>query len=54
MKELRRVRRAQELSQGELAKRAGISEASVYGIEKGNHSPRLATLEALAEAFQKY
>jgi transcriptional regulator with XRE-family HTH domain len=40
------------LSQGDLARRAGIAHASLSRIENGNRSPNMSTLDALAQALQ--
>jgi len=48
---IRRLREAMGLSQDELAKRAGIGRVTLSRIENGEQSPRLSTLEALAQAL---
>ena len=48
---IKRLRKEQRLSQAELAQRAGISRVSLARIETGIHSPRLKTLNALADAL---
>ena len=47
---VRTFRTAQLLTQRELAQRAGISRATLNGLERGGRV-RLATVEALAEAL---
>lgn len=49
--ELRRLRRAAELTQRELADRAGVSESVVFGAETGRHVPHYGNMEKLAEAL---
>lgn len=39
------------LSQGELAKRAGISRSAVFRYEAGERTPNLDTVRAIAEAL---
>ncbi len=39
------------LTQTEVARRAGMSQAALAQIESGEHRPRKATLEKLAEAL---
>lgn len=48
---VRRLRQAQGLTSGELAKSAGISAAMLSRLEKGDVSPSLETLGALAAAL---
>ena len=47
---LRYVRRKASLSQRELAKRAGTTQATISRIEEGLISPRFETLERLLDA----
>jgi len=49
--QLRKIRRLRDLTQEELAKRSGVSLASIHKAETGASSPRLDTLEALAGAL---
>ena len=51
MTEMRRIRREQELSQKELAERAGVVPSVVYSAEAGRHMPRYENLEKLAHAL---
>lgn len=44
-------RRANHLTQRELAVRAGISMSAVQSVERGRHAPTTETLEALAAAL---
>jgi len=48
---VRRLRQAQGLNSGELARSAGISAAMLSRLESGDVSPSLETLSALAEAL---
>ena len=48
---VRRLRQAQGLTSGELARSAGISAAMLSRLESGNVSPSLETLAALAAAL---
>lgn len=44
-------RKSKKLSRKALAKRAGISEATLWYIEKGRTSPKLDTVYAIADAL---
>lgn len=48
---VRRLRQAQGLASGELARSAGISAAMLSRLESGDVSPSLETLSALAEVL---
>ena len=48
---VRRLRQAQGLNSGELARSAGISAAMLSRLESGDVSPSLEALSALAEAL---
>ena len=48
---IKRLRTAQGLTQVQLAKRAGISSASVSNIETARYTPVMYTVCALAEYF---
>jgi len=48
--EVVRARKAAKLTQRELADRAGVNQAMVSRLEKGERLPRLETLLAVAEA----
>jgi len=48
---VRRFRRAANISQAVLAERAGLSLAYVSMMERGHANPRLETLAALADAL---
>ena len=48
---VRRLRQAQGLTSGDLARSAGISAAMLSRLETGDVSPSLETLAALADAL---
>lgn len=45
------LRNQKKISQAELAKRSGVSQAGISYIEKGQRSPSAATIELLANAL---
>ncbi len=49
---LREVRLAKLLTQEEVARRAGLSEATVNRIETGTHEARISTVRKLAVALE--
>ena len=49
--ELRRLRRAADLTQRDLADMSGVSEYAVNSAETGRHMPHYANLEKLAGAL---
>src|SRR5512132_1902545 len=49
--ELRRLRRRSALSQETLAARAGLSPEAVSLLERGRRSPRMTTMQLLAEGL---
>jgi transcriptional regulator with XRE-family HTH domain len=51
MTELRRIRRAQDLTQEELAKKAGVSLRVVNDAERGEFMPRAQNLIKIANAL---
>jgi transcriptional regulator with XRE-family HTH domain len=51
MSELRRLRRDRNLSQRELAEKAGVSKFTVYSAEGGRHVPHYENLVKLANAL---
>jgi transcriptional regulator with XRE-family HTH domain len=51
MEELRRIRRAKEISQKDLAERAGLSRWVVVSAENGQHTPHYENLVKLADAL---
>jgi transcriptional regulator with XRE-family HTH domain len=48
---IRRVRLARDLSQTDLAERAGLGEATIRRAEVGRGTPSTQTLQAIAEAL---
>jgi transcriptional regulator with XRE-family HTH domain len=46
-----RIRRAQGLSQEELAARSGFSQQYLSGLERGQRNPTVVTLYELAQAL---
>ena len=48
---IRERREAAGLTQAELSSRAGVGRVTLTRIEKGEHSPRTATLTAIARAL---
>lgn len=49
---VRRIRRAQEMSQEELAHRAGLHRTYVSGLERGgNRNPTIRVADAIAKAL---
>ncbi|NKC11720.1 MAG: helix-turn-helix domain-containing protein [Gammaproteobacteria bacterium] len=49
---LREVRELRDLSQGELARRAGLPPSAVSHFESGSRKPSFANLRRLAEELQ--
>jgi transcriptional regulator with XRE-family HTH domain len=49
MVQLGDLRRAANLTQAELAERAGLSEQTIYKLENGLHVPGLDSMRGLAE-----
>ncbi len=48
---LRKARRAKELTQVEVAKKAGISENHYAQIERGEKNPSLSTFQSIIDAI---
>ncbi len=48
---LRRVRRARDVTQAQLAEQTGFAISTIGRIEKGRESPRIETLFKLAQAL---
>ncbi|MDD2846225.1 MAG: helix-turn-helix transcriptional regulator [Rhodoferax sp.] len=48
---LAQARKAQHLTQAELAERAGLSRMTVQRMESGNLDPRLSTLQEMARVL---
>jgi len=49
--QLAHARKAQQLTQAELAEKAGLSRMTVQRMESGSLDPRLSTLHELARAL---
>ena len=49
---VRRLRKAADLSQAELANRMGVDRAYVSGLELGQRNPTVITLWHLAQALE--
>lgn len=49
---LRRLRKAQGLTQGELAEKAGVSISTIVRYETGKNSPKLELLEDIFKALE--
>lgn len=49
---LRKIRRAKEITQKELATSCGISQGTLCGIEKGHQTPRLDTAYTIAKSLK--
>ncbi len=52
MLKIRDVRKAQKLTQEDLAAAIGTSQSNVSEIEKGKHNPTLETLSKIADALK--
>lgn len=51
--QVRAARALLDLTQADLAKRAGISATSLVAFERGNTDPKASTLRAIQEALEK-
>ena len=51
-KNLKRVRTAKKLSQGDIARALKVHRAYISGIENGKRNPTLATISKIAEALK--
>ena len=51
-KAIRELRKRQELNQGQLAQKAGITQAALSAIESKGVRPNSETLKSLCEALQ--
>ena len=49
--ELRRIRERQVLSQAELAKRSGVSRATIVSLESGRAGAQYGTIRKIAQAL---
>jgi transcriptional regulator with XRE-family HTH domain len=50
---IRRARLERGLPAEELAKKAGVARATIYGIESGHRKPRPTTLRKVLQALEK-
>jgi transcriptional regulator with XRE-family HTH domain len=50
IRELRQIRRAQDMTQAEIARRIGSTQTHVSYLESGSRQPTLATLQRYARA----
>jgi transcriptional regulator with XRE-family HTH domain len=48
---IRRLRKGKDMSQAQLAKRAGLTRVYVTRLEAGKQDPSLSTINALAKAL---
>lgn len=48
---LKRIRTAKKLSQGDIGKKLGLHRAYISGVEHGKRNPTLATIEKIAVAL---
>jgi transcriptional regulator with XRE-family HTH domain len=48
---IRRLRKGKDMSQADLAKRAGLTRVYVTRLEAGRQDPSLSTINALAKAL---
>lgn len=48
---LKRIRAAKDISQGDIVKATGIDKAMISNIENGKTNPTLATIAKLAKAL---
>jgi transcriptional regulator with XRE-family HTH domain len=45
------LRKAQKMSQEDLAAKSGVARTTIQGLQKGNERPSISTLDALAKAL---
>ena len=50
-KNLKKIRTAKKMSQGDISRALGVHRAYISGIENGKRNPTLATIEKLANAL---
>lgn len=50
-KGIQKIRKEKGLTQGELAKKIGITQTSLSQIETGTKNPKMGTLEKISEFF---
>ena len=48
---LHEIRRAQGITQSEIGRRIGLTQAAVAKVESGTHEPRLSTIERYVQAL---
>lgn len=48
---LKRIRTAKKLSQGDIGQKLGLHRAYISGVEHGKRNPTLATIEKIAVAL---
>ena len=49
---IKRIRTAHTMSQGDLCRATGLDRAYMSNIESGNKNPTLATIEKIAKALE--
>lgn len=49
---IKKIREEKNLSQSELGKISGIERTTIVKLEKGEHSPSLKTIYAIAKALE--
>ena len=50
-KNLKRIRMAKKMSQGDISRKLGMDRAYISGVENGKRNPTVATIEKLANAL---
>ena len=48
---IKEIRESMDMSQGELARRAGLAQATVHYIESGTNNPTYKNLKKIAEVL---
>jgi len=51
-KNLKKIRTAKKMSQGDISRSLDVHRAYISGIENGKRNPTLATIEKLANALR--
>lgn len=51
MYNIKKIRKAQKMTQTELARRAGVSQPHIYDLENGNRHASPEALERIAKAL---
>ncbi len=49
---LKKVRQAKEMSQGDIARTLGVHRSYISGIERGIRNPTIKNIEKIADALQ--